>query len=192
MNFLAHLYLSGNDDKIKIGNFIGDFVKGNPRDQYEGKIADGIIIHREIDRYTDAHPVSQRSKKRLVEKYRHYSGVIIDIFYDHFLAAHWDEFSSVQLQQYARESYTLMNENIEMLPHRARYMLPYMEKYNWLLNYSKLEGIARTLDGMSRRASFKSRMEEAVHDLEAHYEGFQSDFFDFFPEIRGHIAEFKP
>ena len=192
MNFLAHLYLSGSDEEIKVGNFIGDFVKGNPRDQYDGKIVDGIIIHREIDRYTDLHPVSQRSKKRLVEKYRHYSGVIIDIFYDHFLANHWSDFSDIPLADFADESYAIMNKHIDIFPEKARFMLPYMERYNWLVNYAKINGIQRTLQGMSQRTSFRSKMEEATADLEENYEDFERDFFDFFPEIRGHISEFNP
>src|SRR5277367_1527199 len=101
MNFLAHLYLSGDNPKIKTGNFIGDFVKGkNLADRFEKDIAKGIVLHREIDWFTDRHPVVKQSKDRLREKYRHYSGVIVDVFYDHFLARNWINYSSKSLSDF--------------------------------------------------------------------------------------------
>ena len=84
MNFLAHIYLSGEDTPLMIGNFIGDFVKGNEYKNFPADIQNGVLLHREIDSYTDSHEIVLESKKRLREKYRHYSGVITDIFYDHY------------------------------------------------------------------------------------------------------------
>jgi acyl carrier protein phosphodiesterase len=92
MNFLAHLHLSGNNPNIMLGNFMGDFVKGKSyRQQYEPEIIKGIELHRSIDEFTDSHPVVTESKNRLRPTYRHYSGVIVDVFYDHFLAANWNQ-----------------------------------------------------------------------------------------------------
>ena len=105
MNFLAHLYLSGDNPKVKVGNFIGDFVKGkNLKDRFEADIARGIGLHREIDWFTDTHSIVKQSKDRLRPKYRHYSGVIVDIFYDHFLAKNWDRYSKQLLPDFAEES----------------------------------------------------------------------------------------
>ena len=159
MNFLAHLYLSGNHPKIMVGNFIGDFVKGkNILARFEPEIAKGIELHRAIDYYTDLHPTVRLSKNRLRPKYRHYSGVIVDIFYDHFLARNWEKYSVVKLSDFAEQAYQLMNENESILPAEVIQILPYMVRGNWLVNYAKLDGIEKALSGMSRRTAYESRI----------------------------------
>src|ERR1700754_1200458 len=123
MNFLAHLYLSGSDPKIKVGNFIADFVKGkNLHERFENRIAQGIELHREIDHFTDHHSVVQESKNRLRPKYRHYSGVIVDVFYDHFLARNWKTFHTSSLPAFADNAYELMQKNLDVLPQEVRSM----------------------------------------------------------------------
>lgn len=185
MNFLAHLYLSGDDPKIKVGNFIGDFVKGkNLEEQFEKEIAKGIQLHREIDSFTDRHAVVKQSKDRLRAKYKHYSGVITDIYFDHFLAKNWDKFSLQVLPDFAEESYALILSHDSILPNEVKYMMTYMVKGNWLVNYSKIEGIHKALSGMAHRAKFDSKMEEASENLRNSYAEFESDFFLFFPELK--------
>jgi acyl carrier protein phosphodiesterase len=188
MNFLAHLYLSGNNAKIMVGNFIGDFVKGrNLLEQFEPEIARGIEIHRAIDAFTDTHPVVRKSKIRLRPTYRHYAPVIVDIFYDHFLARYWDRYNTAPLPEFARHAYGTIEQHHAVLPESVRYMLPYMINGNWLVNYATLEGIQRALSGMARRASHPSRMEEAVNDLRMHYDDFRVEFEEFFPALEKHI-----
>lgn len=185
MNFLAHLYLSGDDSKIKVGNFIGDFVKGkNLEEQFESGIAKGILLHREIDSFTDRHPLVKQSKDRLRAKYKHYSGVITDIYYDHFLARNWNRFSEQILPDFAEESYALIQRHDPILPYEVKYMMTHMIRGNWLVNYSKIEGIHRALSGMAHRAKFDSKMDEAAEDLKSNYAEFESDFFSFFPELK--------
>lgn len=187
MNFLAHLYLSGADPKVKIGNFIGDFVKGkNQYAQSEPGIAKGIALHREIDAFTDKHPIVLESKKRLRPKYRHYSPVIIDVFYDHFLAVNWATYSHQSLADFARESYATLEKHKALLPDQVNQMMPYMVKGNWLVNYSYTEGIHNTLSGMARRTPYESKMEEATEDLRLHYSDFHDEFIRFFPELKAY------
>jgi acyl carrier protein phosphodiesterase len=184
MNFLAHLYLSGSSEELKIGNFIGDFVKGrNLNEQYGAAIAKGVNLHREIDHFTDHHTVVKQSKNRLRPKYRHYSPVIVDVFYDHFLARNWNQYSDKMLPEFADEIYDLMEKNHAKLPEQVNFMLPYMIKGNWLVNYSQLEGIHRALSGMSRRTPYESKMDEATEDLKLHYPDFENEFRQFFPEL---------
>lgn len=191
MNFLAHVYLSGNDREIIVGNFIGDFVKGrNMLEQYAPGIVKGIELHRSIDDFTDNHPVVTESKKRLYEKYHHYSAVIVDMYYDHLLAHHWSDFHHEPLRVYTLGIYKVIMDQHDILPDEVRRMLMYMMRDNWLLGYAKLEGIHRALSGMSRRTTFRSRMEEAVIDLEQHYDAFKEEFFTFFPELKAHAEEF--
>jgi acyl carrier protein phosphodiesterase len=185
MNFLAHLYLSGDDPKVMVGNFIADFVKGKEAlQQYESEIVFGIELHRSIDAFTDRHPVVKASKKRLVSKYRHYAAVIVDMYFDHFLSNRWNEFHTIPLEIYSRGAYKLLEEHNPILPPRLKGMLPYMIRGNWLVGYGSIDGIGQALSGMARRTPYQSRMEEAETDLRNNYDAFAGDFMSFFPELR--------
>lgn len=191
MNFLAHLYLSGDDPGIMTGNFIGDFVKGrNLAGRFAADVATGIELHRHIDDFTDNHPQVRQSKKRLHARYRHFSAVIVDIFYDHFLAANWNDFHTSPLHVYAAQAYRILEERRDSLPDDVNRMLPYMISGNWLVGYAHVEGIHRALSGIARRTKFVSHMEEASADLRQHYDEFKSEFDAFFPELKAFSVDF--
>ncbi|WP_420601896.1 ACP phosphodiesterase [Flagellimonas sp.] len=183
MNFLAHIYLSFGDKEITLGNFFADHIRGNKFKHFPEKIQKGILLHREIDTYTDSHPIAKQSSKRLHKNYSHYSRVIVDIFYDHFLAKNWFNYSDVPLEKYVDDFYDLLEDNFNMLPLATQRMMPYMITDNWLLSYSNLKGISKVLDGMNRRTKNKSKMNFAVLDLEEHYEAFENEFVLFFEEL---------
>ncbi len=190
MNFLAHLYLSGDNTSVMLGNFIGDFVKGkNLIEKVGPEMAKGIELHREIDFFTDQHPIVRESKKRLRPKYRHYSGVIVDVFYDHYLAKNWKDYHHQLLPDYADRVYNLIQKNNALLPERVNMMMPYMIKGNWLVNYATLDGIHRALSGMTRRTPYESKMDESISDLTENYEEFKTEFITFFPELRKHCKD---
>lgn len=190
MNFLAHLHLSGHDTEVIIGNFIGDFVKGrNLVEQFGPAIARGVELHREIDLFTDHHPVVAQSKHRLRPKYRHFSPVIIDVFYDHFLARDWSQYHPDPLPVYANRVYDLLTSRKAFLPEKVNWMVPYMIRDNWLVNYSQTEGIHRALSGMARRTPYDSKMDEAVADLKEYYHEFGSEFSIFFPQLQTFCKE---
>ena len=186
MNFLAHLYLSGDSDQVMIGNFITDFIKGKAVESYQRDVYLGILLHREIDSFTDRHPKIAESKKRLWQRHRHYSAVVVDIFYDHFLAKNWPAYSLTSLEDFACHAYSTIQRFDNLLPQKAKQVLPHMIANNWLVNYGKLEGINRAMQGMAKRASFQSSMENAIEDLENDYEKFEKDFGNFFPELAAH------
>ena len=190
MNFLAHFYLSGQDEELLTGNFLGDFVKGNDLVQFPEGVVKGIRMHQSIDQFTDSHEITLRSKKRISHKYGHYSAVIIDIFYDHFLAKLWDQFHDQDLLYFTEDSYKILDKYSHLFPKKAFYVYPYMKNGNWLLRYGTLEGISRTLNGMARRARFNSKMDEAIEDLKIHYDDFRKDFEEFFPTLQAHCNEF--
>ncbi|SFW59584.1 Acyl carrier protein phosphodiesterase [Sinomicrobium oceani] len=183
MNFLAHIYLSGDDELLRIGNFIADSIKGNKYTMFPKRVQQGILLHRQIDSYTDHHPTVRQSTRRLHANYSHYSGVIVDMYYDHFLAANWGDYSDVPLDVFADEFYTTLENHRDILPERTLGMLPYMKRENWLLSYASLEGLERILTQMNRRTAYKSNMHLAVHDLRAHYTAFQEEFTVFFKEL---------
>ncbi len=184
MNFLAHLYLSGDDPSVMVGNFIGDFVKGkNLSSKFDERVVTGIEFHRGIDYFTDRHPIVQRSKKRLFAKYRHYSGVVVDVFFDHFLAANWRKHHSLELNAFAHHAYTTLQGFDSILPEEVKRMLPYMINGNWLVGYAQVEGVHRALSGMASRTPYQSNMEHASHDLRELYSDFSEDFYLFFPDL---------
>lgn len=183
MNFLAHIYLSFGDDDITIGNFIADSIRGNQYKHLPERVQKGILLHRDIDTYTDAHDIPKKSSKRLHKNYSHYSRVIVDIFYDHFLAKNWNTYSDIPLDVYVENFYVLLEDNYGILPQGVKKMMPYMITNNWIYNYSKMEGIGRVLSGMNRRTKNKSKMNFAILDLEEHYEAFGVEFTSFFEEL---------
>lgn len=184
MNFLAHLYLSNNNSNILIGNFIADHIQGNHFTHFHPEIQKGILLHREIDTFTDAHSIVRKSKRRLHTRYRHYKGVIIDIFYDHYLAKNWANYSDVELADFAQSFYHLLQENYEILPKKTKQLLPYLIEYNWLYNYQFIEGIEKVLNGMNNRTKQKSQMNLAVEDLQNLHSEFEEDFTVFFEDLR--------
>ncbi len=184
MNFLAHIYLSGDNEQIKIGNFIADGIRGKKYKTFPEEIQKGILLHRHIDTYTDAHPIVRQSTKRLHKNYGHYSGVIVDILYDHFLARNWKTYSKVPLEDYVNDFYDLLDENFTILPERIQRMMPYMIADNWLKSYATVEGIGKILYQMNRRTKNKSKMNFAILDLEEFYTEFESEFTSFFEELQ--------
>lgn len=183
MNFLAHIYLSFDDKDITLGNFFADHIRGNQYKHLPEKVQKGILLHREIDTFTDAHPIARQSSKRLHKNFSHYSQVIVDIFYDHFLAKNWSDYSDVPLDEYVERFYDLLEENYDLLPVATKRMMPYMIAENWLLSYADLAGIDKVLNGMNRRTKNKSRMNFAILDLEASYTDFEDEFTAFFEEL---------
>ena len=167
-----------------IGNFIADSIVGNKFDHYSEEIKQGILLHREIDTFTDTHPIVRKSKRRLHARYKHYKGVIIDIFYDHYLAKNWLLFSNIPLDVYVQSFYTLLQENFDILPEKTQHLLPYMIEYNWLYNYQYHEGIQQVLNGMNRRTKGISQMDLAIEDLQNLDTEFEKDFMLFFEELR--------
>lgn len=184
MNFLAHIYLSGDNDFVKIGNFMADSIRGSRYLDYSPEIQKGVLLHRHIDSFTDAHSIYRRSKHRLHEKYGHYSGVIMDIAYDHFLAKNWSKYSNEKLEDYAADFYQLMQDNYEILTERTKGMLPYMIGRNWLVSYASLEGLEMILFQMDHRTKNRVHMQEAVIEIKEFYSEFEAEFFQFFEELK--------
>ena len=184
MNYLAHIYLSDEDDQIKIGNFMADAVKGNHYDQYSVGIQVGIKLHRFIDSFTDSHPVYRQSKHRLHDKFGHYAGVIMDIVYDHFLAKNWIQFSTIELEDYADNFYNLLQTNYDILTDKTQNSLPYMIDNNWLVSYKSLAGLELILFQMDYRTHNRVNMPSAMEELQKYYIEIENEFFLFFNELQ--------
>ncbi|MBD3724585.1 MAG: DUF479 domain-containing protein [Flavobacteriaceae bacterium] len=184
MNYLAHIYLSGENNLLKVGNFMADSVKGNDYLNYPDDLRKGILLHRAIDSFTDANEIYRKSKHRLHENYGHYSGVIMDVLYDHFLAKNWKNFSSIPLNIFIDDFYKTLVENLDVLPEKTKKMVPYLIEQNWLNSYQTISGIERILWQMSHRIKFKVDLSKAaIFELNEFYNEFEAEFFDFMKEI---------
>lgn len=183
MNFLAHIYLSGDNDLIKIGNFMADGIRGKHFESYPIEIQKGIILHRAIDTFTDAHPIFRQSTKKLHEQYHHYAGVVVDVFYDHFLAKNWSTYSDEKLEDFVDRFYQSLRDNQSNLSERTREIMPYMIKHNWLVSYQTVEGIHRILTQMDLRTKNQSKMRFATNELTEFYMEFENEFTNFFQEL---------
>lgn len=183
MNYLAHIYLSQDQELLTIGNFMADHIKGRKYKNYPTELQKGILLHRQIDSFTDTHKIVKISKRRLNERYGLYRGVVIDIFYDHFLAKNWHAYSDVTLDTYTQNFYATLKENFEYLPDKIKHMSTYLIRDNWLLSYARVEGIQRVLEGMNRRTNNRGQIDLAIYDLEANYHDFEKDFVSFFADL---------
>lgn len=183
MNFLAHIYLSGNDHDRMVGNFITDSVKGKALEQYPEGIQKGIKLHRQIDLFTDTHPAIEKGKAMLRPQFRKFAGVVMDIFGDHFLARNWADYSDQELDLYTTAVYRILENHQEQFPERAKITFTYMQKQNWLYNYQFIEGVRRALTGMAHRSTFESGMENAHIELERNYLFYQHIFHEFLPDL---------
>jgi acyl carrier protein phosphodiesterase len=189
LNFLAHIHLSGTNRKILLGNFIGDFVKGKQFQGYPPEVARGIRLHRSIDTYTDAHPITARSRKRLHPTFGKYAGVVVDMFYDHLLAVHWGRYHQEPLPLFSNQTYQRLLLQQPAMPPRARRTLHYMVAQNWLENYQEASGLGRALTGIDARTSYKAGISQAHEALLSDWELFETEFLDFFPELEGHVQD---
>ncbi len=184
MNYLAHIFLSGDNEKIRIGNFMADDIKGSTYKGYPDAFQVGILLHRRIDWFTDQDLIARSSKRRLNDRYGLYRGVIIDIFYDHMLAANWSDYSSDPLFDYAQEFYASLQANKEILPAKISRVSEYMIRNDWLTSYADTGGIQQVLEGMNRRTGGRGSLDLAIEDLLSEYEGFEADFKQFFKKLR--------
>ena len=189
MNFLAHIYLSGNNDLLKIGNFMADSIRGHHYLDFPDDIRKGILLHRYIDTFTDAHPIYRKSKHRLHEKYGHYSGVIMDIVYDHYLAKNWSKYSDETLEDYADNFYKLLQNNYGLLTEKIQKMMPSMIARNWLVSYASLDGLEMILFHMDYRTKHRVHMQEAIVEVKQFYSEFEEEFTLYFEELQQHCKE---
>lgn len=189
LNYLAHIYLSGTNEEILVGNFIGDYVKGFELARYSEKVRKGIMLHRHIDSFTDTNLIVRRSKLRIIEKYRKYSGIIIDIFYDHFLIKSWPVYCNQPIDGFVLNVHDVLCRHMDALPEGVRLFLPSFIKNNWIQKYSTIEGIEDILHRMSNFTTLPEETEFAVRVLREDYDKFQSEFLAFFPSLISYVSK---
>lgn len=182
MNFLAHLHLGGERPGQLLGSLYGDFVKGPLRDRWPTDIEAGIRLHRQIDVYTDSHPVVLRAKQRFPCERRRYAGILVDLFFDHCLAAHWHEYASEPLNDFTARVYQVLREEAE-LPAKLAVIAPRMAAQDWLGSYREFAVMEQVVAGMSRRLSRPEGLAGGAIELEQLYTPLLQDFREFYPQL---------
>lgn len=184
MNYLAHIFLSGDDELLKLGNFMADEIKGKSYKNYPPEIQKGILLHRAIDDFTDHHPLVSKGAHRFFDELGHYNSVVIDMIYDHILAKRWKEYSDVELTVFAEDFYHLLDSNQHLLPKKIGKVVPYMIEHNWLLSYSKLDDLRHILRQMNHKTKHETQLHKGVDIYLAFQSEFDSEFTSFFEDIR--------
>lgn len=191
MNFLAHLYLSGDEPLVMLGNFIADGVKGKQWMKYPKQVQYGIKMHRFIDNYTDVHPLISNAKKQLYPFFSKYAGAVLDMYHDHFIANQWSVIHHEQLLMYTHYCYRIFYTHYELLPPKYKHMLPYMSQRNWLFNYKNLAGLHRSFTGLSKRIVNNPGIEHGAQILENNYLFFANHHHEFWPELCNAVLKWK-
>lgn len=195
MNYLAHALLAGPLATDRIGAIIGDFVKGplSPRPAgLSAALVDGVMLHRRIDSFADRHPAFIRSRMRVSADRRRVGGIMVDLFYDHFLARHWAQFSIQPLHAFTAETYQLIARHTDPLPADFLPVFERMASHDWLASYHDSSNVALALDRMSRfRLRQPNTLAGAGEELEREYAGLEADFLSFLPDALAFAAQVR-
>ena len=187
MNYLGHLFLSGDDPLVTVGNFMADEVKGRDLSRFLPAVERGIRLHRAIDSYTDQHPAQRSGRARVRTHAGRYAGVAMDLFYDHLLASRWSEHHPEPLHRFTQRMYALLHEHSDLLPMHTRLMLTYMEADDWLGSYARIDGIAQALAGMAHRTGAGDFLRGAEKVLVEHRTAYEAEFDGFLYVFRSHM-----
>ena len=198
MNWLAHLLLAKSTPERRLGNVLGDLVKGEARKSLGSELQLGIACHQAIDLFTDSHPIVRHSKQTIAPEYRRFAGVLVDVFYDHILASNWQDYSDLELSDFTTSIYASWDGYLEALPPYARGVIQRLIAEDWMASYSSRSGIEATLARISWRLNRRSKrsydLTTAISELISNYAVLEEDFQQFFPQLQlytnsWHLAE---
>ncbi|MBK9014895.1 MAG: DUF479 domain-containing protein [Saprospiraceae bacterium] len=189
MNFLAHIYLSGPDEHLLVGNFLADFISNKEVAKLPPSIQKGVQMHRQIDSFTDRHPMVKQGARRLHPSHGKYAPVILDVCHDFLLAQNWERYSDKSLEAFSANVYEVLLRHLPIMPTILHDRLPKMVADNWLVRYGTEDGLRFTFSRVKMRSSAPHFFENAVESLTKHYDDFNDEFNSFFPDI---IDEVNP
>lgn len=188
MNFLAHVALSGEREGVLMGNYVGDFIKGQltpPRtESWSADFLLGVKLHRYIDHFTDTNPGVLKAKRLLAKKHPKVAGVALDIYFDYFLANHFSKFYQEGLANFVNHAYGIITKNKDLIPAGMLPMAEAMIRHDWLFNYKEIPGIKRSFDGLSRRFAFMAAIQGAEVELQQNEARYEAAFLEFYPKLK--------
>jgi acyl carrier protein phosphodiesterase len=182
MNYLAHSFLSNNEPGLMVGNFIADHIHGNQFKDFPPEIIEGVKLHRKIDSFTDSHIKFQESKRLFYNGFEKYSGILIDIYFDHLLAVNFEAYSKLNLEDYCKNTYEIYNRHLDFLPKSSAGFLEYVLKNNIYLAYSNIDGIERVLYHLSQRINHGIWLNESVDLFKKNEKQLKENFDLFFQD----------
>lgn len=191
MNWLAHLFLSEPDVEAWVGSVAADWVKGERRLAFSAGIQRGFALHRVVDQFTDTHAVVERSVARIQSPYKRYAGVLVDVFYDHFLARNWARFCNIPMRLFIDTVYSAIDAHAPHLPEEVNRGFFYMRRDDWLGSYASIDGVALTLKRVSGRLRPGNLLAEGAVQINEHYETLNADFLEFFPQLRARVQQWS-
>ncbi|CAH0991317.1 Acyl carrier protein phosphodiesterase [Sinobacterium norvegicum] len=181
MNYLAHLHIAEVCHSHFAGNLLGDFVKGSPEQQHPAEVAAGIRLHRFVDSFTDQHPLVKQAKTLFVDERRRYAPIALDMFWDHCLAKHWQQYHSKPLSHFNRHAAAEVARYQDNLPERYQRLMRYMWPQRWLESYQEIDNIGLSLARMSQRSPRMAPLADCIIDLQQHYHALEEIFPEFYP-----------
>lgn len=190
MNFLAHEYLSKHHKGVRVGNFLGDFIRKIEQGKYPEQVLIGIELHKKIDQFTDSHELVHESKRLLHPRQGKYSSVLLDIYYDYFLAKNWSKFSDQPLKEFATSVYDDFWELREFFPEKVVDFLPAMREQDWFYNYQSYWGINKALQSIAKRAKYSNTIQNSLQDLKELESELEEKFLIFFSELEKMAFDF--
>lgn len=189
MNYLAHLYLSGSDEQIMVGNFAGDYIKGTKWKNYPEKIGKGVRLHRQIDSFTDNHHFYKEAKMFFKPGLGLYSGIVVDFVYDHYLANNWTDYSAISLKQFSHKAHAALIRNFFHLPGEVQRFLPFLIKNKRLESYASIDGVTEALKIMSNYSSLPEKSDFVKTTLHENYAELENNFRQYMPLLINFVKE---
>jgi acyl carrier protein phosphodiesterase len=184
MNYLAHALLSGPEPEWVVGGFLGDHVRGDAWKNYPGEVARGIVLHRRIDSFTDRHPAFANGRSRILPPFRRYSGILLDLYFDHLLACRWARYSTTPLPQFAQSCYTLLGQYRSTLPASLQRFSSYLQQHDLLVNYADTQYLEMVLGGVSSRLKRTNPVADALPELTRNASGLADDFEQLMDDLK--------
>lgn len=195
MNYLAHCYLSGENEEILVGNLLEDYVKGrldSPKfDHYPENILKGLKLHRFIDHFTDSSLELKPLKELFYKDFGKYSPPLVDIVFDHFLAKNWSLFSPIELQTFCFKTYEKLNRNLEIMPKEMQKMVQSMIEFNWLAGYGSLNTLHTVLTRFNYKSKTRYHFEDAIPIISSNYSFINTVFISFFTKLNNASFDFR-
>ncbi|MCF2858110.1 acyl carrier protein phosphodiesterase [Pseudoalteromonas sp. SMS1] len=188
MNYVAHLFLAQNNADSYFGNLLGDFQKGLDPSALNPRVKKGLANHILVDKFTDQHEAVKYSKSLFSDKRKRFSGVALDVLYDHLLISNWYVFYSEDFESFKKRSYSLLQQNITYMPVRMQYVVGNIITHDWFAHYQSLQGTNQALDNISKRIRFNNQFAGIGEEIEANFAELEQLFLGFFPELLNHVS----
>ncbi len=183
MNYLAHIYLSGDSNELLAGNYMGDAIKGRDFTHLPKEVQKGVSLHRFIDSFTDSNELTRAACALCREQVGRYAPVAVDMIFDHLLAKNWDQYHPDSLRVYTEDAFSRLEEFVPIFPAKTKRMFGYMSEQNWLLGYATIEGLDRSLTALGSRLKYKNNLHLGSSVLQEQAEEFEAIFNLFFPQL---------